>query len=720
MSKAQQFETVLTELKAQPPMVGLAALNGKSPNKALQKAWSELNAIGVVLQKSNMTYRWRALHDINPKLGHAIEEVLVFGDALFSAWGQRQSPEGLKQEYIDLKQRFSKIIRETENVANPKEEKSMFSFFSKSTDAAKKTDTRLDQLDTLLQEAHAKSRRLLGKTEKDLVEERAFHKAAEWYVLAIEQAAQHLDEVLKKELVSSEVIGDLRNSLTVSSGTTSVILATTDQWLRVKEALHNKSITFLTAHENTFTVIQGHLRSWKDIKEQTEALNALNQAVRMGTELMSAASSGVEQPISNWSNSLISPETLSNLSASFTDYDNEVNALVMDLATPKEQVGVQFSRWDDWAQTKKDLIDPLLSQEVVHSPVAEKNLRPVRRDPSQAVPRADSSDPAASVSSSSEPLPSSDVSEQDPSSTSSAPATPRRTFAGNAPTSWNKMEAIVALRALKEYQTSLGSTMNMDFLVQKGWTAQEVLHRLSQPLRALPEVDIPSLHPVIRGQMDYLVQTDAYEQVDWKTLSEQQVFGFDDQAEAVKAFTSWMKSKDDLDWSYLMQYNELVYDLLILEEDQDQKQQVLQDEDMRASLKERVVEFLKAEDLPSSTLKEWGFSGLITRYALVLGVDRPTVEKGWALFHNPVQPIDWDGRPVSRWSEHYPEDMSESVQSFLSDRLDMSYSTVDLASGMETGPYESSNPVLSSSVAQKINHKRQKSEISPRPRRAKL
>ena len=668
---AEIVGTTLTDIRAEAPSVGLAALKGKTPNKALRAAFNELDSIGIQLQKSSMNYRWRALHDVNPKLGHAIEEVLVFGDALFSAWGARQSPEGLKQEYIELKQRFSKIIKETETIATPKEEKKMFSFFGGSSqNDTQKTDLKLANLDTLLEEAHSQSRVLLGKTEKDLIEERAFHKATDWYILALQEATTRLDEVMKDDQVSSELINDLRNNLKVSSGTTSVILSTTDQWLRVKETLHNKSITFLTAHENTFTIIQGHLRSWKDIKNQTEALNALNKAVQMGTSLMSEASSGVEQPMAKWSGDLITPEALQKLSASFGEYDKEVNTLVADLVAPKDQMGPQLSRWDNWDATKRDLLEPILTQPQVAQRTAEK-LRPVLKSAQQAeeaalaMPVLEEEVTLPKIE-----LPQVPLKEQKPRLL--------RENEGATKDQWNRIETKMAQRNINVYRALTGSSFDMDRALVLGWSAQDITSNLLSPIRELGD-EVASLPPVIRSEIDYLVQTTQPQLVDWARVASQEVIPFD--KDWAQNFRSWMKERDDLDWSYLMQWNDLVYDLLILDQDPAQKQSLFQDDGkaMRQSLTERIEEFLTDPGVPQSLLKTWGFNGLVVRYAMSLDIDADKINKAWKNFNNPIQPIDWDGTPVADWVNKYPNDCQTPSAEQVLKNIDENFTVVSNA-----------------------------------------
>jgi len=667
-NSVESFKNTVDLVRSQPPEAGLAALSGKTPNKALQKAFAELCKIDVTLQKSGMSYKWRAISKVDPRLGHAIEEVLVFGDALFSAWGKRQTPEGLKQDYIDLKQRFSKIIKETQSIAAPKEEKKLFSFFDKPSSQETKTELRLDQLDVLLEEAHGKSRSLLAKTEKDLIEERAFHKAAEWYVLAIEKASKNLKQLVSKSQISADLVNDLQNSLTIATGTSSAILTATDQWLRVKESLHNKSITFLTAHENTFTIIQGHLRSWKDIQQQTEAMNSLSDAVKAGSSLMATASSGVEQPLAAWNASLITPEAIKSLSDSFADYDKDINTLMAGLVDSKKSSGPQFSRWDDWSATKRDLVDPILNAENKVKQTTEENLRPVFKVKKE--------EPAVSSDVKPAPVPEVEAAPEPEVLFPKKKVRPlRRTHAAPRPLSdWNRFEKIVAFKAVKDYKELLGVDFSLERGVELGWSPEKISENLSLVSREIEFDKLKNLPIDIRQEINYLTQKSDPQSVDWSALVSREVIPFDGSWNS--AFSAWMKKQDDLDWSYLMEWNDLVYDLMIIDFDEEQKNHLKTPDGqaMAQSLKSRIESFLADPGLSDRTLKEWGFVGIVVRHAVNFGVDEKKINKAWKIFSNPDYPVDWTGRPVADWASDYKNDINRAaVVEFLDKRIDFGF-----------------------------------------------
>lgn len=640
--EAEQFGQVLDEVRRTAPPVGLAALSGKTPNHALKQAWGVLNDAGVELVRGPMNYRWRALRKANPRLAHSIEEVLVFGDSLFTVIGQKQSPESLKSEFIELKQRFAKIIKETEALAMPKEEKKLFSFFDKTDKtAAQKTELRLDALDTLLEETHGQSRQLLDKTEKDLLAERSFHRAVEWYILALEDAQKMLKDASAAGslVMDGAELTELNNALGVAEITTRSNMSTSDKFLKIKESLHNKSITFLTAHENTFTVIQSHLRSWKDIKEQTDALNALSETVKVGSALMSSASVGVEGVMKNWSPSFVSAETISSLTQSFGDYDKDVSTLVEGLTTAAPSTNV-VSHWDQWEQTKKNIVDPALAgvtqrtkeETAVYRPTLRKTAKPLE----EAIVE--------------QPIPvNEEVATVVPFAFTQHP--------------WNALDQIVAQKALQKYSAEIGINFSVQQAQQMGWTAVETVARANAPLLAVE--GLSALPLAVRSEIDYRVKHGQPLQTDWHSLVEQKVLvpTADDWKET---FVAWMGAKDDLDWAYLMQWNDLVYDLLIFEHDNEQKMAVLSgattdDEKIKASLQERIEEFASSPGISSVALKEWGFAGLITLYAVALDMPTPTIDKLWTLWHNPKQPVDWNEEFVSNWNNAHASDMQTNA-----------------------------------------------------------
>lgn len=662
-SAAEHFEQILTELRKNAPAVGSAALIGKTPNRALKRAWSVLNGAGVELQMGNMNYRWRALHAANPKLGHSIEEVLVFGASLFSAISQKQSPESLKQDFLDIKQRFSKIIKETEAIATPQQERRLLSFFEKPAAENQKIELRLDALDGLLDEAHSRSRNLLHRTEKDLHIERAFHRAVEWYILALERANRQLEEATAPDgplQIDQSLIIDLKNSLQIASTTTTANLAASDQFLRVKETLHNKSITFLTAHENTFTVIQGHLRSWKDIKNQTEALNALSTAVKAGSELMSSAAVGVEEPMKAWNPSFITPEALKALSESFGEYDNQVGDLVATLTEPQKASGPHFSRWDEWEDTKKGLLDPILEDALQsQQATSTQRSRPTLRKNTNQVSEVEVVEEAVAPQVS--PV--------------AAPQVEEVTSIRTTSKQWSPLEKIVANRAVQLYAAAMNTNISSDYLEGLGWDVREAVNRINSPLSALG-ADVANLNPYAKSAINYEMEYGDPENCDWSKVTQSAAMPYNDQ-EWDGHFKNMMTAQDDLDWSYMMQWNDLVYDLMIFEQDTEQKDSVLQgqteeDQKIRAGLVDRINEFVSNPGVSPETIKSWGFSGLVLRYALALDMDSDKVAALWNNFDNPAQPVDWDGSLVKDWVADYPQDMQTSAAKKIWDDKNMS------------------------------------------------
>lgn len=642
---ASNFDDVLTQVRRNAPAVGLAALAGRTPNRALKQAQKILSDAGVTLTRGPMNYTWRSLKKANPRLSHSIEEVLVFGDALFTAIGQKQSPESLKADFLEVKQRFAKIVKETETLALPKEEKSLFSFFGdkNSKKPEEKTELRLSALDQLLEEAHVHSRDLLQKTEKDLLAERSFHRAVEWFILALEDAQQRLEKAQEEgiDMPADEVL-ELSNALRTASITTTANMAVSDRFLRVKEDLHNKSISFLTAHENTFTVIQGHLRSWKDIKTQTDALNALSDTVKAGAALMSSASVGMETAVMQpWDGELISKETLSALSNSFGDYDKNITQLVSNLNATSNDSEVKESLWDQW--DKKNIVD-MVRANAADTPAVSSSYRPALR-------KANDKQSTALVSEF--------VYNEEEQPKAQPQAVKQFEFAKKD--TWTVMDKLTVAKKLAAYAKTVGLTLAAQDAQNLNWTASSTIARVSAPLlnagNALVEAPL-----VLRSQVDYVVRHGNPFTADWQGILNQNVLVTTKDSWG-EQFQEWMASKDDLEWAYLMQWNDLAYDLLIMDQDKEEKHAVLSGstdhyKKVKESLIERITEFAENPGVSEKDLKEWGLNGLIIRYAVALDMDNTTVDKLWGLWHNPKQPIDWNEDLVSTWDKKYPEDMS--------------------------------------------------------------
>lgn len=642
---ASNFDDILTQVRRNAPAVGLAALSGRTPNRALKQAQKILSDAGVTLTRGPMNYTWRSLKKANPRLSHSIEEVLVFGDALFTAIGQKQSPESLKADFLEVKQRFAKIVKETETLALPKEEKSLFSFFGDkgSKKPEEKTELRLSALDQLLEEAHVHSRDLLQKTEKDLLAERSFHRAVEWFILALEDAQQRLEKAQEDgiDMPADEVL-ELSNALRTASVTTTANMAVSDRFLRVKEDLHNKSISFLTAHENTFTVIQGHLRSWKDIKIQTDALNALSDTVKAGAALMSSASVGMETAVMQpWDGELISKETLSALSNSFGDYDKNITQLVSNLNATTNDSEIKESHWDQW--DKKNIVE-MVRANAADTPVVSSSYRPALR-------KANDKQSAALVSEFVY-----NEEEQPKAKTKVA-----KQFEFAKKDTWTVMDKLTVAKKLAAYAKTVGLTLAAQDAQNLNWTASSTIARVSAPLLNAGDALIAA-PLVLRSQVDYVVRHGNPFTADWQGILNQNVLVTTKDSWG-EQFQDWMASKDDLEWAYLMQWNDLAYDLLIMDQDKEEKQAVLSGstdhyQKVKESLVERITEFAYNPGVSEKDLKEWGLNGLIIRYAVALDMNNATVDKLWGLWHNPKQPIDWNEDLVSTWDEKYPEDMS--------------------------------------------------------------
>lgn len=649
---ASNFENVLVQVRRNAPAVGLAALAGRTSNRALKQAHKILSDANIELTRGPMNYTWRSLKKANPRLSHSIEEVLVFGDALFTAIGQKQSPESLKADFLEVKQRFAKIVKETEVLALPKEEKSLFSFFDKnSKKPEEKTELRLEALDKLLEEAHDHSRDLLQKTEKDLLAERSFHRAVDWFILALEDAQQRLQKAEQDGLdMPADEFIELSNALGAARITTEANMAVSDRFLRVKEDLHNKSISFLTAHENTFTVIQGHLRSWKDIKTQTDALNALSDTVKAGAALMSNASIGMETAVMQpWDGELISKETLSVLSNSFGDYDKNITQLVSNLNAAANDSQIQPSHWDQWDKTKESIINVVRDNAENGGASSTSSYRPALRKTADKQSSA-----LVSEFIYDEGVEQPEVSPQ-----------PIKQFEFAKKESWTVMDKLAVSKKLAAYAKAVGLTLAAQDAQDLKWTASSTIARVSAPLLKVGENALAAAPLVLRSQVDYVVRHGNPFTADWSKILEQNVL-VSTQNNWDEQFQSWMSSKDDLEWAYLMQWNDLVYDLLIMDQDKEEKHAILSGasehyQKVRESLVERITEFAQAPGVSEKDLKEWGLNGLIIRYAVALDMDTATVDKLWGLWHNPKQPIDWNEDLVSTWNEKYPEDMATAA-----------------------------------------------------------
>lgn len=658
------FENTLMQAKRLAPKVGLAAITGKTPNKYLKECFNVLSQNNVNLERGVISFKWNSLRNANPKIAHSIEEVLVFGASLFDAISQKQSPESLKGEFLDIKQRYAKIIKETESLANPKDENKsgIFSFFDKNKKKGpveEEQELRLENLDQILEDAHDRSRNLLERTETDLLVERSFHKAVEWYILALEDAQKLIEEAKNDGSLkmSDEDYLELKNTLGASELTTRANMSTSDKFLKIKEDLHNKSITFLTSHENTFTVIQSHLRSWKDIKNQTEALNALNDTVKAGTALMSAASVGVEEAMPVFNDSLISEETLKGLTQSFGDYDNEISNLINGLnseVSSFKKDGSKISHWDQWEVTKKEIVAPILTSTEILEKAKDLSSRPTLRIKEE------------------NDLNNIDVSQETESIVLEEKPVRRRklkivkSFEFDKTKEWRPLEKMVVSRQLKQYKDKLGIDLDVEDVQSLGWTPNQTVARLNH---FLSNVSVPkNVSKAVLSEVDYNVRYGDVFNADFEKILNQQVLISNKNWD--EKMIEWLSSKDDLDWAYIMQWNELVYDLLIFEQDEEQRKSVFDgtsegDKFVKEALINRISEFANEPGLSDEELKEWGFGSLIVRYAVALDMDKEVIEKLSRLWHNPTNPIDWDEGYVCNWKEKYPELMDTQAANFL-------------------------------------------------------
>lgn len=759
---ARRFSDLLDAWRQSPPAVGTAALAGRSPNPQLFRAFKALADVHVKLTRGAISYRWRQLHEADPQLAQSIEEVLVFGDALFSAWGRRTPPEDLKNRYIDVKQRYAKIIKETEVLASPDSQEDdstlskMFQFMGLNkamglkkdnipvatsttgrrrraasdvihmvqlpvpsdaptaaiesdkpervlTKEEQRVERRLDNLDELLDQAHKESRILLDEAEQDLQGEQAFHKATEWFVLAVERARLSLTSARGPEGsltdIDNQVLNDLDYALLASSGTTSVILSTTEQWLRLKEALHNKSITFLATHENTFTVIQGHLRAWRDIKIQQEAFDALSQAVDAGRGVMVSASKGVEAPVKQWSGDFVTPETMAALMRSFSAYDESIAKDIAALAQEGPQTGVRVSPWDEWGDTtRKAMIAPLLAALPPVAPSSQAE-RPTWRSHIASViagtepPLVDSdassvddlSDqtlsellPAVADDSLSVALPSIGTVEPLP------PAGPWPLHARR--TSWSAVDRRMVESARTTLESALTVEVPLEQLEGRQRSAADTLMRLKsiwsyRPIADQSDWDALQDEPQAwRARvLEHVLEAADDEVLDdkvWARLSQHVPQEVGSPA-WIHQMDHWMASRDDLEWASVMRWNDLVLDCLILEQDPEQRAEIMGATDptdsssrVRSSLSERLGAFLKNPGLPTEALASWGFIPLLIRYACAVDADHAQEAVTLLEATSSVrQPLDWDGHAVNRWLIDHPTDMSTNTAAlFLSER----------------------------------------------------
>lgn len=664
-SYADRFEDALEHLRHSTPLVGTSALAGKTANTHLHNSWSALNEVGVKLERGSLNYMWGDLRRTNPKLAHTVEEVLIFGDALFTAISRRQSPESLRDEFIDVKQRFAKVIKETEEIASPKEERKLFSFFSQSNEEqGEKTALRLDNLDELLNQAHDRSKSLLEKTEKDLFIEKAFQDSVGSYVLALEEVQSKLDKESapggELSQASAEIIAGLKTALVQSISMTKNNFAISKSHLQTKSALHDASISFLTMHENTFTFIQGQLHALGDIKKLTDTMNSLSDVVSAGSSLASSASVGVESAIIKWNEPFVSQDTLKKLSSGFENYDNTISNLITKL-TPENQdsksTGPVLSHWDNLDEVKKDLIEPILKRNTQSRQVPAAT-RPTRRRQQDVKIENDS---YADFDYSDKRLPREDKKEgsskidgeEEIKIQSSVLSALNIKLNNNKP--WDRLEKLSVQQKINEYNELVGSKMDVSSAMGFGWSAMEAMSRFSVVTDNLKKIgikDFATLPFKTRSRIDYICMFENPSDVNWGEVVNEKALSLNED-NWKDGFLAWHEQYDDLDYSYIMQWNELVYDLLILEEDEEQKKEVLQStdhQDIKASLVKRIEEFASNPGLSTSQVRQWSFSGLILRYGVELGVSVDKLKPIWDNWHNKAQPVDWDdSNVISGW-----------------------------------------------------------------------
>lgn len=638
----ENFENLLHEIQQKPPLIGTASLMGESPNVYLHKAWEVLHNNGIDLKRGVLNYRWHTLQKMHPKLAYSVEEVLIFGDALFTKIAEKQSPDSLKNDFNDIKQRYAKIIKTTENLSSPQDDKSVFSLFKKEKNE-NQNDIKLVELDHLLEEAHEKSRELLDKTEKDLNIEKAFDEAVNWFIVALENIQTHL--ISQKEQgylkMSDMEITEIKNALNVAEMTTRANMAASAKFLQVKENLHNKSITFLTSHENTFTVIQSHLRTWKDIQQQTQTLNSLSETVKMGSKLLSQASIGVEGAFKNFDTSFISMNTIASLQKSFNHYDNDITDLISSLnILPTTSSSISFSRWDDWDKNKKELIEPILNEKLEKTE-NEMAYRPVRR----------SSDTFSK-----------DIPENSKKDKVKKTAVLRELEFTKQP--WTFLEKMKVQQKIDLYNQFLDENFSFETIEQLNWTPAEALFRLSGPLQYILKQNLPT---VVRGQMDFHTKFSSSAYIDWEKIVEQKIL-LPYQKEWKNEFKEWMATKNDFVWFNIMEWNELIYDLLIFEQDPEQKNNVFQEKTekdtfIKKGVVNRIENFIESSDqIDHLTIQEWGMYSLIIKYACELEMDYSKIKKLWNIWPNPLDPIDFEGNSIQeKWTFPFYENIYQNI-----------------------------------------------------------
>ena len=734
VNSAAQIQTALDTLdkmrkKGETPPPGTAALAGKTKDINLISAFHALRNAGLpqLTHEGGVTVTLGSgsIYDVDSALAHEVEELFAVSQSLLLAYSRRQTSEELKNDYDNLMKQYAEILSEVGNITGegPKKEAKKGGFFSgiglklferKGKEEVEVTDEDcMKNLEKKIKAADELAQRLIKSSGHDLRQERAYHEARlhlqnsldeldvkisgiklEDYAHKFITDEQRNSDLYVKGVTATEfqfalqnVKENLSNARTIGTvGLNQISLAITG-----KTQLHKEHIGVLSHFKSFLTVIKISMVSAESIRAIQTMMESLGKARNAATGLMSTATVGLEKEVYSWQTSPAAKQALKDFAGTLNNISKESSNIMNALNDPK----AGFEEWGLSAYRK--ILEPALADKEASATVNNTVVpthRPIVRQEVLSGASVQNDNMADSINQSEEDdslsfeefvkaqAKASGVSEEatkqqekekekEKEKIPEMPAKKAIPLAG-----WNPIQRMVVSKQVETYNATTGSSLTLENIENNNWNPEEVASKLRAPTNVLSTFEIQSMPAYARSELDFIVQRQSPEDYDWAYFAETLKSGVPFDENWSENFVKWMgKCKDDVDWTKMREWTELAFYLTYFDQDAQAKATLHspEGESMRNSFKNEIVSFFRDPGVPDEMIKEWGFSGLIIRHGLSLGVDKEDLDKGWRFFGNPVRPIDWDGNPVSLWPTSFAEDMGPEQCAYLEGKIDETY-----------------------------------------------